>query len=244
MTTHPFPAAGSAADPLHVSSGTGDQPVLGSLATTSGRPVSVGHGPGLAASVAFLLLGLPLGIVSFTLLVTLISVGVSTAIIWVGLPVLAAAVLVVRGLGRMERERVAGMLGVRLPEPVDRITGRTARQRWQQRLEDGSTWSSLAYLLLLFPLGIIQFTVVVTLWATGLGAITLPIWYRFLPEGAMHFPSDDEGHRWLTVDSWWSALPWSAAGVLVVAVAIVVTRGLVRGHVALARNLLAGRDGA
>jgi hypothetical protein len=229
---------------MRAPSGIGDQPVTAPSGPIWDRPARARLGPGLAGSVAFLLLSLPLGIVSFVLLVTLITVGLSTAIIWVGLPVLAATVLLVRGLGRMERERVAGMLGVRLPEPADRITGATARQRWQQRLKDGSTWSALAYLLLLFPLGIIQFTLVVTMWATGLGAITLPIWYRYLPGGAMHFPSDDEAHRWLTVDSWWSALPWSAAGVLVVAVAIVVTRGVVRGHLVLASNLLAGRNGA
>ena len=44
----------------------------------------------------YLLLALPIGVVYFTFLVTAVSVGVGTAIIWIGIPVLYASIVVWR----------------------------------------------------------------------------------------------------------------------------------------------------
>ena len=46
-------------------------------------------------------------------------------------------------------------------------------------LSDGRTWLSMLYMLLMLPLGIVYFTVAVTLLATSLGLITSPIWGWF-----------------------------------------------------------------
>lgn len=73
--------------------------------------------PGLAGSIGYLLLNMPLGIAWFTALVTLVTVGVSTAVIWVGLPILAVAVLLWRGGARVERARTGAMLGTHIPAP-------------------------------------------------------------------------------------------------------------------------------
>jgi uncharacterized membrane protein len=43
------------------------------------------------SSLIFLLLSLPMGIIFFTVTVTFLSLGVSTVIIWIGLPILLAA---------------------------------------------------------------------------------------------------------------------------------------------------------
>ena len=59
--------------------------------------------------LAYLLLGLPFGIFYFVFLVTALSVGVGLVIIWVGVPILLAAVVTWRGMGSFERRfRKAG----------------------------------------------------------------------------------------------------------------------------------------
>lgn len=192
--------------------------------------------PSLGGSMAYLLLNFPMGIISFVFIVTLTSAGLATSIVWVGLPILALMVLTIRGWGRAERARIYAMLDVAIPMPYRPLSAGTVRERWKTRLGDATTWRDLAYFFLLFPLGIAEFVLVVVFWATSLALVGLPIYYRYLPDGAYFFPAYNV--RWLTVDSTLSALPWAALGVLCVALSIALTKGLAGMHVRFAKSLL------
>ncbi|WP_216214523.1 sensor domain-containing protein [Amycolatopsis aidingensis] len=192
--------------------------------------------PPFGGSLAYLLMNMPLGILCFVTLVTLSSVGVGTAIIWVGIPVLALGVLLCRGGARVERARVYALLDTYIPLPYRPLPEGSQRLRWRARLRDQATWRDLGYFVLLFPLGLIEFVLMVAFWSVSLAFAGLPVYYRFLPEGAYYFPSFDL--RWITVDSTLSALPWAALGVLFIAMSIVVTRSMGRAHASFARVLL------
>lgn len=90
--------------------------------------------------------------------------------------------------------------------------------------------------MLLFPLGIIEFVLLITSWSVSLALLALPIYYRYLPDGAYYFPAWDV--RWITVDSTVAALPCAALGVLFVAVTAVLTRALAAMHARFTRGLL------
>lgn len=205
---------------------------------TAAQAESDNHGgrPPLAGSLAYLLMTLPLGIFWFTLLVTLIGVGISTAIIWVGLGISALAVLVWRAGARFERSRTRSLLRTNIDPPYRPLPSGNQKQRWKTRLRDSSTWRELAYLLLLLPIGVIEFTLVVTCWTLGLALAGLPIYYRFLPGGAYYFPA--ENVRWITADSVLSALPWAVLGLLIVTFAVVLTKALAGKHARFARAML------
>ncbi|MEV4603551.1 sensor domain-containing protein [Amycolatopsis sp. NPDC049253] len=192
--------------------------------------------PPLGRALAFLLLNLPMGIVSFALITVLLSAGAGTLVVWLGVPLLGLLVLLARGAGRMERARVFSLLDTYVDSPYLPLPPTGQRARWTTRLKDGATWRDLSYFFLLFPVGLVEFVLVVTFWATSLGLVALPIYYRFLPEGAWYFPGYDV--RWLTVDSTVSALPWAALGVLFAALSVALTRGLAALHGGLAVALL------
>ncbi|GAA3544972.1 sensor domain-containing protein [Amycolatopsis ultiminotia] len=213
------------------------------------RTVSAAAKPGrrtppLSGALAFLLLNLPLGILGFTLITALTAAGLGTAIVWLGVPLLGLLVLLVRGAGRMERARVFALLDTYIDRPYLPLPPGRQRNRWVTRLKDSATWRDLAYFFLLFPLGLVEFVLVVAFWAVALGLVALPVYYRFLPGGAWHFPSYDV--RWITVDSTVTALPWAALGVLLVALAAALTRALAAFHcefsVALLRPTVAQRQ--
>lgn len=190
----------------------------------------------LGGSLVYLLMNLPLGIAGFVTLFTLITVGVSTAIVWIGLPVAALAILLARGAARAERARVFALLDAFIPLPYLPLPASSQRLRWRTRLRDGSTWRDVAYFFVLFPVGILEFMVVVTLWATSLTLAGLPIYYRFLPGGAYYFPAFDE--RWITVDSAVKALPWAVLGVLFLALSVMLTKALAGAHAKFATAML------
>jgi hypothetical protein len=191
----------------------------------------------IGGSVLYLLMNLPLGIASFVLLVTLLSVGVGTAVVWVGVPILPLALLLARGFAKVERARIYSLVDELIPLPYLPLPkGAGQRSRWMTRLRDVSTWRDMVYLFLLFPLGVAEFCLVVSFWATSLALVGLPIYFRYLPEHAYYFPAFDV--RWITVDSTLAALPWAALGVFFVAVSVALTRGLARTHVRFAASLL------
>ncbi len=59
---------------------------------------------------AYLLLGLPLGIIEFTFIVTGMSLGIGMIITIVGIPILIGVLYLARGLATMERELASSLL--------------------------------------------------------------------------------------------------------------------------------------
>jgi hypothetical protein len=194
---------------------------------------------GILAGVGYLLLSFPLGVTWFVLLVTLLAAGVGTAIVWVGVPILAFTLLLTRGIGRLERGRANAMLGTALPIPYRRTSVPGIRGAIRLRLRDPATWRDLCYAMVLFPVGVLEFVVLVALWTVGLQLLAMPFYYSFLPDGAWSFPSvAGDGPKWITVDSFGGALPWMALGVVVCVLAVMVTRWLATVHAKLAIALL------
>ena len=68
--------------------------------------------------LAYSLLALLLGAIGFSLVLALLSAGVSTVVVWVGLPILVAGVLAARGFAAAERALQSSILGTRLPTPL------------------------------------------------------------------------------------------------------------------------------
>lgn len=191
--------------------------------------------PSLGGSLAFLLLSFPLGILWFVLLVTLLSVGIGTAVIWVGIGVLALAVVLWRAGAHAERARVFALLDVRIPA---RYRPLPERRQWRTWLADGATWRDFVYLILLFPIGIFEFVLMVVLWSTSLAAITLPIYFRWLPTGSYRFPTYGDGPVWFVVNSTVEALPIAVLGLVLLAITVPITRGTASAHAQFARFLL------
>jgi hypothetical protein len=189
--------------------------------------------PSVVGSLGFLTMNLAVGIVGFTVVVTLVAVGVGTAIVWVGLPVLALAVVLSRGGARLERARVYAMLDTHIDVPYPALP---EKGRWRARVKDVNTYRDAVYFLLMLPVGIVEFTVVVTFWATSLGMVFLPLFYRWLPDG--EFRAFDGDRPWFVVDSSVDAVPFSLVGVVLLGLTILMTRGLGSAHARFARALL------
>lgn len=190
--------------------------------------------PPVLGSLAYLMLNMPLGIATFTMVVTLLSVGVSTVIIWVGLPVLAAAVLLWRGTARLERRRVHAMLGTYIATPYKPLPERMSAQ-WRTRFSDAATWKDMAYMILLLPVGVAEFTLMVSFWSASLWFLFLPVYWAWMPADWYPVAWDNPV---VSVDSTWEALPWAALGAILLAVSIAMTRGLGALHARFARALL------
>ena len=178
----------------------------------------------IAGDFAYLVLGLPIGIATFTVAVTGFSLAAGLLITLVGIPILMATLLACRGFAAVERARASFVLG----EPVH-AAERTWRRDtvWETTkavLGDPGGWRDLVWAVVLLPIGIATFTVAVTVWTVALGMLTSPLWYWALPDG-----SDDTIALLDSTSPGWSALR-VLIGLVLVPLAIAICRGMAEGQ--------------
>jgi signal transduction histidine kinase len=137
-----------------------------------------------------LLLNMPIGIATFTIIVTGLALGFGLAITLVGIPILFALLYVSRAMGTIERVRAALLLDADVPSPYRAVPPRDTWWRVHvARATDPATWIELGYHLLLMPIGVITFTIVVTFWTLGLSMFLLPLYAWTLPAPILFFDS-------------------------------------------------------
>ena len=126
--------------------------------------------------LVFMLISLMTGILYFTWAVTGLSLSLGLIILVIGIPFMILFLLSVRGLSFLEGRLVEALLGERMPRRASFTDNSLGwMERLKQLLTGKSTWLGLLYMFLMLPLGIIYFTVMVTLIAVAIGLIISPI---------------------------------------------------------------------
>ncbi|MCJ0870006.1 sensor histidine kinase [Streptomyces sp. AP-93] len=145
----------------------------------------------------YLMLGLPLSTLYFSLAITGVSLGAGLLVTFLGVPVLAGVLAMCRGFGRVERARVRGMLGHDIAEPAPiRAEKGGAIARMGALLKSGSAWRHVLYSVIHFPWAVFAFCVALTFWAYGWAMLLYPLWFWVFPAftdqpGLQLFQNDD-----------------------------------------------------
>ncbi len=137
----------------------------------------------LGHDTAYVLIGFPLGIVTFTLVITGLSLGGGLLITVVGLPVLVATLHVSRGFAHLERARIRPVLR-RGPTPVSYRQAAPGAGWWRRMfvpLGDGQAWLDTLHGIVRFPISLFAFVVTVTWWSVAASGLTYWFWQQWLP---------------------------------------------------------------
>jgi signal transduction histidine kinase len=192
----------------------------------------------VALATLFVLSSLPLGFCWFLVLVVLVLIGLPLTIVWVGLPILALAMLVCILGADTERWRLAVLLDTRLSSPYRPLRGGSMFARLRGWATDPALWRGLLYLLLLLPIGLVEF-VVICVMAFSATLATYPLWFWTLPEG--------QGLLWSGVfvaDTLPEAVLVMIVGLVAASAAVAFVLEVARAHAHLGRVLLgpSGRE--
>ncbi len=125
-------------------------------------------------NIVYLLLAFPLGTFYFVFLVTGLSLGFGLIITLIGIPILLLVLSGSWALCRFERQVAITFLDEEIPLSVSRPASGGLWFRVKALLKDRVTWTGVLYLFLKFPLGIVTFTIVVTLIAVTVGFLAAP----------------------------------------------------------------------
>lgn len=174
---------------------------MNTTATTVSRPTNASHTqpgdrrsplrrffgvvaePNSYRNLGYLLVGLPLGTIWFSVLVSGISVGVSMLVVaLLGIPMLLGLWYVTRAFANVERRVANVLLDQDLPSaPFAAPERGNLWVRLRAMTRDRDRWRELGYLMLRFPAGIATATAAVT-------ALTTPVMVAYAP---IHIRYDD-----------------------------------------------------
>lgn len=125
-------------------------------------------------NIAYVWLAFPLGLTYFVLLTTGSALSIGLSLLWIGLLVMLAFVLSIRGLGNFERLLSKWLLGEPVAMPAGAAGETKAWPRLKSILKDPATWKGALFLLVKFPVGLTCWIVSVVSFAVSLGFILAP----------------------------------------------------------------------
>jgi len=195
-------------------------------------------------SLFYMLLTLATGIVYFTFVVTGLALSAGFAVLVIGIPFFLAFIGIARVIALGEGRLLEAMTGERMPRrPVHPGAPVGWLRRIGEMLKDVRTWTTLLYLLLMLPVGIIYFTVAVTGLSVGLAFAATPLLViaqrlGLLSQATVFSEDLRIGDMALAQHSLLSALLLGVLGVLIVTLLMHIARGVARGHARLAKALL------
>jgi hypothetical protein len=216
-------------------------PATSAQASGLARFFGVYQDPRAYTSLFYMLLTLATGVVYFTFVVTGLSLSAGFAILIIGVPFFLAFIGVLAlGEGRL----LEAVTGERMPRrPVHPGPPASWWRRIGEMLTDVRTWTTLLYLLVMLPLGIVYFTVAVTGLAVGLRLALAPLVvlsrdFGLLPLRWSLEMFQIDGRTIASPHTLVGSLFYMAAGIVMVTLLMHAARAITRGHVRLAKALL------
>ena len=194
------------------------------------------------SNLLYLLLSFPLGIFYFVLVITGLSLGLGLVFTLLGIPILFGTLLLCRVFANFELQQAKILSG------ISRISHRIKKSKgfWNKikaYLADSYTWKSLAYLIIKFPIGIINFVLLVTLLSVSLSLIATPVVYHLFETGIIFqgtFCSGPESVCFI-FDSYLSTIIVGIIGIFLLFVFLHALNGLARTSGLLAKSMLEKR---
>ncbi|HKD54356.1 MAG TPA: sensor domain-containing protein [Steroidobacteraceae bacterium] len=192
----------------------------------------------------YMLLSLATGVAYFTVVVTGVSLSVGLAILIIGVPFFLVFIGITRVIALGEGRLLEAATGERMPRrPVHPGPPAPLLTRIVEMLKDVRTWTTLLYLLLMLPLGILYFTLAVTGLAIGLRLALAPLIFAgrdfgWFPPGFSAGMIQLDHHAYESPDTFVGALVCLVLGILVITLVMHAARAIVHGHAHLAKALL------
>jgi uncharacterized membrane protein len=194
--------------------------------------------PRAYTSLFLMLLSLATGVIYFTFAVTGLALSAGLSVLVIGIPFFLLFMALTRVVSLAEGRLIEATTGERMPRrPVRQSSTEGFWTRVGQMLKDRRTWTTLAYFILMLPLGIVYFVIAVVGLSVSLGFIFAPL--VELASRFSWFGMPDDLHSspaWL--DSLWAMPLLVFVGVLLLTVLMHLARGVGRLHAMYAKALL------
>jgi signal transduction histidine kinase len=146
------------------------------------------HPVRLWLAVVYIITALPVAIVFFTVVITLLSISVGLLITFLlAIPFVWLMFVFSRGLARFERSRVAALASVAIADPVPPLEAGSWWGRLKERVRSRPRWREIAHHLAQLPVAALGYAFTVGTWAGSLAMLLLPLYVDALPGDSAKF---------------------------------------------------------
>lgn len=202
----------------------------------AGRFFGVAADPHTYGAMFYMLLALATGIFYFVWAVTGTALSFGLSILIVGIPFIVLFLGTVRALSLLEGRIVEVMLGVRMPRrPPYPTQGLSLMKRIGVMFTDARTWSTLFYMVVMLPLGIIYFTITVTLLSLSVGFIGAPFVKAFTGYDVINMDRDGVIYHG---PGWAGDIGLCLLGIVLLFATLHLVRAIGKLHGQIAKHLL------
>ncbi|WP_154606385.1 sensor histidine kinase [Arthrobacter sp. AQ5-05] len=199
----------------------------------------------IGSDLAYILPGFFVSLASFTALVTLFTLGISTLVIWVGLPVLVACLAAARWFADVNRAALRRWAGD-IPPVHYRQPHKYSISGMFKNLADPQLWKDFIHgVLVSFAYRTASFSISLSILAAAFGGVTQWFWMRFLPADNTTLA------ELIGLDTFLGVSPNTAEsifglvyGVVLLVLLPFITRGLAVADAATSRALLTNETAA
>lgn len=202
-------------------------------------------------SLFFMFLAFATGLLYFIVAIVGLSLSVGLSVLIIGVPFFLAFIAMTRVMSLGEGRIVEGLLGERMPRrPQHPGAPMGFWQRVGDMLRDARTWTTLAYFVLMLPLGVAYFIIAIVGLTVGFAFTAGPLVELAnrlgLTSGAFHLATDFETHvqpDWLgqLAASGLGLIVLFILGVLVLTTLLHVARFITQQHGKFAKLMLVAR---
>ena len=168
-------------------------PSVGNMTTSAATAVRPGAEPGagttvmrqLAIDSGYVLLGFPIALASFIVLIVGLGVGVLLAVTVIGLPILAGTLLAARGWADLERLRMPAVLRQPRFRPRYRAAepGTGAWRRILTPIRDAQSWLDLTHGCLAILVSAVTFAITIAWWVAAIAGSLYWAYDWVIPKG-------------------------------------------------------------
>ena len=198
-----------------------------------GRFLGVYVDPRTWGSLLFMFIAFVTGIIYFTWVVTGAALSISFLILIIGIPFAILFLLSVQGLALLEGRLVEALLGERMPRrPLFAQPGLKWMERLKALLTDKHTWISILYMILQLPLGVIYFTVNVSLLSVALACMAAPFIQLFTDVAVVNISAGP------VIIPFWGLILLAAVGFILLTLTMHLARAVGWLHGKYAKRLL------
>lgn len=186
-------------------------------------------------SVLFLMLTFGLGFALSSALSMLLAISLMLSLMIVGIPLLALTAIAWTYMAQIERARIQLLTGISIPQPYRKLPDEGTFQKVKTFATDPAVWKDLVYIVLLFPIGILQLVIVLFAVITPFAMISAP--FSVLLGGDLQI----QGFEITTMPG---AIAAFTGGIILLPIAAYGVTICARGHAVIARWLLGKRLGS
>jgi len=199
------------------------------------RFISVASDGRTYLNLIYLVLMLPLGIIYFTIVVTGFSLSLGLILVIIGIVVAVLFLVLVRGISFVHLSFASALLGFELPpEDEPQATTDGLLEKLKRILTDAKTYTSMIYMLIELPLGIIYFTLIITFLSISVSFSVTPILWLLAEEESWAIWDND----WLWQVNFGETLLLMLGGVCLFFVTLHLGNLLAKVEQFLCKNLL------